>query len=234
MTGLSRRCTIRELGATFEGVLPEQIRLILKASKGASVEEQWYKIWDILFPNSVRPASIYQDNIESEDFSAFREFNQNEGLSFLMEFIREEGLILGHGPFEEELRESLRTGLDSMVTRFCSIHKSGIPGSQDSMAPGYRRRPRDVPPSRRIPRRANLTPSLDASHATTQRESNPDQYEGRASIMGHSNVIIGMDSWSALEVDEFNELYSEYADHGLGYSSANDLGEERKNQDEVR
>ncbi|RSL93519.1 hypothetical protein CEP52_013207 [Fusarium oligoseptatum] len=64
-----------------------------KKSKGTT-EEQWYAIWEILFPEERRPLSIYVDSDQSPDFVLLREFSQRQGVSILHERIRATGRIL--------------------------------------------------------------------------------------------------------------------------------------------
>ncbi|RSL47481.1 hypothetical protein CEP54_013377 [Fusarium duplospermum] len=82
-------------------------------SKGTT-EEQWYAIWDILFPSESRPLSIYIDSEQSEDFVGLREFSQREGLSILHDRIRATGQILRPDVSEQTVRDTLRHALDSL------------------------------------------------------------------------------------------------------------------------
>ncbi|RSM06168.1 hypothetical protein CDV31_009265 [Fusarium ambrosium] len=105
-------CTPRPL-ARLDGISPEQSLELMKKSKG-TVEEQWYVIWEILFPGERRPLSIYVDSGQSADFVLLREFSQREGVSILYDRIRATGRVLRSDVSEQEVRDTLRQALDSL------------------------------------------------------------------------------------------------------------------------
>ncbi|RSL91164.1 hypothetical protein CEP51_000398 [Fusarium floridanum] len=84
-----------------------------KKSKGTT-EEQWYAIWEILFPEERRPLSIYVDSDQSPDFVLLREFSQRQGVSILHERIRATGRILRSDVSEQEVVNTLGQALDSL------------------------------------------------------------------------------------------------------------------------
>lgn len=108
---LSRSCE-RDPLESLEGISTIQSRKLSQKSKGTT-EEQWYAIWDILFPSESRPLSIYIDSDQSADFVLLREFSQREGVSILHDRIRATGRILRPDVPEQEVRDILRQALDS-------------------------------------------------------------------------------------------------------------------------
>ncbi|KAF7539252.1 hypothetical protein G7Z17_g12458 [Cylindrodendrum hubeiense] len=50
-----------------------------RANQKQSEEEQWYEIFNLLFPDTERPSSPYMINSLSEDMSSFREFVERQG-----------------------------------------------------------------------------------------------------------------------------------------------------------
>ncbi|KAK7947152.1 uncharacterized protein PG986_011473 [Apiospora aurea] len=58
----------------FEGVTEEQKeRLMQKKGHNKSHEEQWFLIWDIVFPGTRRPSSVYRYNPQEEAVMLLRE-----------------------------------------------------------------------------------------------------------------------------------------------------------------
>ena len=108
---------VRGPTARLDGILPQQSRQLSRKCKG-SIEQQWFSIWDILFPGEQRPSSVYIDSDQSEDFCLFREFSQRDGLDVLLDELRANGLAIQPGITEEDLRDTLRRGLDSMFEHF--------------------------------------------------------------------------------------------------------------------
>ena len=60
--------------------------------RSISEEEQWYKIFEILFPDHPRPCSPYLDSELSDEINAFKDFASNEARSVLRERMALEGL----------------------------------------------------------------------------------------------------------------------------------------------
>jgi hypothetical protein len=50
-----------------------------KSDSDTSEEDKWYKIWDILFPQQAKPASIYIDTNLALEMRQFREYCDNRG-----------------------------------------------------------------------------------------------------------------------------------------------------------
>ncbi|KAK4211297.1 hypothetical protein QBC37DRAFT_14602 [Rhypophila decipiens] len=104
--------------AKLEGISQTQSKQLLKKSKG-TLENQWFAMWDILFPTEPRPLSIYIDSDQSKDFCLMREFSQRQGVSILQDEIRASGLLLRPGISDQALHRVLSRGLDYMFEHFC-------------------------------------------------------------------------------------------------------------------
>lgn len=74
----------------FEGISDEQkYRLKRSGGRGATPEQQWFDIWDILFPGKQKPSSIYLGNVMEETLSYIRNRCQGEDLENMISTIRE-------------------------------------------------------------------------------------------------------------------------------------------------
>ncbi|KAK1993628.1 hypothetical protein LX36DRAFT_673699 [Colletotrichum falcatum] len=85
----ARRCEVVERGhiADHEGLTAERMRQVSKrADPRHSEEEQWFVVWDIVFPNTPRPSSAYIDGALSEDVCNLREFFTNAGNDIVLDF----------------------------------------------------------------------------------------------------------------------------------------------------
>ncbi|OTB17740.1 hypothetical protein K445DRAFT_9597 [Daldinia sp. EC12] len=72
----SSPCPIKN-SQDLEGVTADQVELLRRASKflrSISDEEKWYRIWDILFPDILRPASPYYEDGMQVPLGLIREF----------------------------------------------------------------------------------------------------------------------------------------------------------------
>jgi hypothetical protein len=85
------------------------------------VEEQWYAIWDIIFPGAERPASPYIDGVLSEEILSFQEFYQTRGPAILREALRES--FMDNTSMQEVQQYSdlvLRAALDRILDEWLS------------------------------------------------------------------------------------------------------------------
>jgi hypothetical protein len=81
--------------AHWEGVSEAQRRqLQKKVPAKMSEQEQWFTIWDIIFPGFPRPQSPYIDSELSEELSAFRDFATGQGPGVLLDHLRTAGYAL--------------------------------------------------------------------------------------------------------------------------------------------
>ena len=70
----ARSCPLRS-PRSVEGLTEQQSSALQRrVDRRLSDEEQWYCMWDIIFPNSPRPLTPYIDSDLSEDLAEFREF----------------------------------------------------------------------------------------------------------------------------------------------------------------
>ena len=68
----------------LDGILhQQQSQLSRKSNPKLSEEEQWFAIWDILFPDRPRPTSAYRDADISEELCSFREYCRSHGTALL-------------------------------------------------------------------------------------------------------------------------------------------------------
>lgn len=71
----------RQPDARLDALSIIQSKLLSRHSRRyGSVEEQWYAMWDIIFPGQPWPLSIYMVADQSEDRAMFREFAYREGM----------------------------------------------------------------------------------------------------------------------------------------------------------
>ncbi|KAH6955764.1 hypothetical protein BKA56DRAFT_681224 [Ilyonectria sp. MPI-CAGE-AT-0026] len=133
---LEASCTRGPL-ARLEGVSQSQKKQLSSRSKG-SVEEQWYAMWNILFPGRRRPSSIYIDSDQSEDFCRIKEFSQREGVIILRHQLQTSGIFSTSGVSDDQLEETIRKGMSSMFQAFC-------PGTLSTATRGSARSDRNEP-----------------------------------------------------------------------------------------
>ncbi|KAJ2902700.1 hypothetical protein MKZ38_000210 [Zalerion maritima] len=88
----ARSCPLRS-PRLVEGLTEQQSRLLQRrVDRRLSDEEQWYCMWDIIFPGIPRPLSPYVDHDLSEDLAEFREFTaSDEAAGIFQEYLASHG-----------------------------------------------------------------------------------------------------------------------------------------------
>lgn len=88
-------CEVRA-HAQFDGITEQQRKALAQyPSRGKSIEDQWYDMWDTIFPNERRPKSVYVGDYLEETLALFRSFWNNrrsEIVSSIVETSPLEGL----------------------------------------------------------------------------------------------------------------------------------------------
>ncbi|KAK3377969.1 hypothetical protein B0H63DRAFT_231585 [Podospora didyma] len=148
--------------ATLDGITHQQQRKLSRRSKKTLDEsEQWFVIWDDLFPRQGRPSSPYMDADLSEDVYRYRRYVQRTGHEVLTEELRRRGILLSlqqedtdadMAVREKAVREALRISLDLMLSDWLSSRSAGEASSASSElreplpCPKRQKRPRSPRP----------------------------------------------------------------------------------------
>ncbi|KAF5640186.1 hypothetical protein F25303_7212 [Fusarium sp. NRRL 25303] len=122
---LERSCT-RGPSAKLEGISQQQKNQLSLKSKG-SVEQQWYTVWSILFPDMEPPATIYIYSTQSEDFCRIQEFVLREGVAIMMDELESNGLVVRPDASNQLLRSTVQR---AMVSIFRSYSVRRQPSSE--------------------------------------------------------------------------------------------------------
>lgn len=112
--------------AQLDGISHRQHRELSKKSKpNLAKSEQWFAIWDIVFPHHPRPSSAYVDPALSEDLCQFREYVQSRGSTMLVDELHANGFV---SVSQEEtglhLQRVIANGINMMFEEWLSNHSS--------------------------------------------------------------------------------------------------------------
>ncbi|KAI1035235.1 hypothetical protein LB504_006018 [Fusarium proliferatum] len=113
---LERSCT-RGPSAKLEGISQQQKNQLSLKSKG-SVEQQWYTVWSILFPDMEPPATIYIYSTQSEDFCRIQEFALREGVAIMMDELESNGLVVRPDASNQLLRSTVQRAMESIFRSY--------------------------------------------------------------------------------------------------------------------
>ncbi|KAK1705867.1 hypothetical protein BDP67DRAFT_387402, partial [Colletotrichum lupini] len=115
-------CLLNETGA-LDGISHEQSRnLHRKSAPGQTDENQWFAIWDILFPGKTKPRSAYMNPDMCEELSAFQEHLNYNAAQIVQDSLETAG-FLWHLTTEEEsqnLRRVVNEALYAMQQEWIS------------------------------------------------------------------------------------------------------------------
>jgi hypothetical protein len=98
-----------------------------KSQKNASVEEQWFAIWDILFPGHQKPSTVYVDTDLAQIMRQFREHCESQGPTMIAELVESDPAWLSFDTIEEQrriLRSSIAQGIANLFDDWCMNNSS--------------------------------------------------------------------------------------------------------------
>ncbi|KAF6817944.1 hypothetical protein CSOJ01_02081 [Colletotrichum sojae] len=133
----ARRCLVVERrGPFFSGGLTRAQRLEVsrRANPKESEEEQWFAIWDVIFPGEPRPASAYVDAEMSQDLCAYREFHAREGADILLAYLAACDPVLAERSASHD-RAVLSRALDSIYDHWAARRGLRAPPDVDLPTP---------------------------------------------------------------------------------------------------
>lgn len=131
-------CQLAPEGRTLDGITHRQSRgLSRKANADLSEEQQWFEIWDIVFPGKPRPESAYLDSAFAMQVCLFREHCARHAEPLLAQNLRAAGLLDERrvaADQEQLLRRVISESLDSVCDTFSmnTSSDSGIGRSRNS------------------------------------------------------------------------------------------------------
>lgn len=64
-----------------------------RCTSGLSEEDQWFLVFDIVFPGCARPKSPYVDPLLTEELRSFQDFQASEGPRIVTDYFRRRGLL---------------------------------------------------------------------------------------------------------------------------------------------
>ncbi|KAI2633553.1 hypothetical protein GGS26DRAFT_553858 [Hypomontagnella submonticulosa] len=105
----------------LDGVSRQQhLRLSRKSNSRHSEEEQWFSIWDVLFPGSERPGSAYVEFGFSEDLCSYREYSHDRAVAAVVEGLQASGFVAAEvqNTMMEEVRRVVADRLDSVFEQW--------------------------------------------------------------------------------------------------------------------
>ncbi|KAI0378887.1 hypothetical protein F5Y04DRAFT_283548 [Hypomontagnella monticulosa] len=112
----------------------QQQRLSRKSNPRHSEEEQWFSIWDILFPGSERPSSAYTEFGLSEDLCSYREYSHGRVMAAVVDGLQAGGLLApgAQGTTLEEVRRVIADQLDSVFEQWLATPSFSSPSDTTS------------------------------------------------------------------------------------------------------
>ncbi|KAJ3576524.1 hypothetical protein NPX13_g3674 [Xylaria arbuscula] len=137
----------------IDGVSDDQQKILQRRSNSTQpVEEQWYFLWETLFPAFDRPANIYLDEVYSNQIICLREFMNTEGAAIFRNFVNAHGGISWKPPANEtdvdRFKESVfREVLDRVFKGWSDHCTTGVADPRQASTPALPARASATTPS---------------------------------------------------------------------------------------
>ncbi|KAH8648666.1 hypothetical protein BX600DRAFT_555110 [Xylariales sp. PMI_506] len=188
-------CTVSAV-VKIEGISEKQQKqLSQRVSSRMSEEDQWFTVFDILFPGHPHPRSPYLDRELSEQMQIFRDFLLVQGRIILSDFLESRGTLIWNAPPDESNLEAfqartLADGLQLIFDRFtASSSADGPPSSNDSTSP-------------------NTFQSNDSGIGmSSSRTTLTEIYTGQDSATESPNTVLGAPTTAVTSITTHNRLH---------------------------
>ncbi|CAI4215866.1 unnamed protein product [Parascedosporium putredinis] len=170
----------------FEGISIRQSRALSRKSNHAlSQEQQWFAIWDIVYPGMKRPSSAYIDSDLAEELCAFRDYYQDQGTSVIMASLDSNATWeMSSEERNSNVRRIIREALNQIYERWVSTRRDGLANpclrSQPSSTPGTYE---FQTPELQLPK-VPATPELSQGQSLHHPASSPSVAEFREGGLG--------------------------------------------------
>ncbi|KAH7141027.1 hypothetical protein EDB81DRAFT_799325 [Dactylonectria macrodidyma] len=130
---ISERSCLSQEPSTLEGISYDQRQQLSKKSNPNITEEgQWFVIWDIIFPESLKPTSAYLDTGLSVEMRLFREYSQTHGPVMIREQILASPYNMRQGSLEEQQSALDRVIAEGITRLFETWRSAQSTGSRPS------------------------------------------------------------------------------------------------------
>lgn len=126
-----RGCSLQDQ-VNYEGISEDQSRqLTRKVDRRLAEEQQWFSVWDIVFPDVPRPASAYLGNQVEESMVMIHDFWDANGKALVSHALWERGLIPEPNVSDDEgeLESFLAETLESVVEELLASCRAQIAAS---------------------------------------------------------------------------------------------------------
>lgn len=134
---IARRDCDRREGTEPEGVTTEQQTLLeRRVDKKLSKEEQWYSIYEALFPGKPKPNNPYIENGLSTEFLAFQTFMATTGLSIVEQRAREY-ITPSLMPHQEDVLAFSQNLFQQAIPEILQRYETSRPARNNSPDSGY-------------------------------------------------------------------------------------------------
>ncbi|KAJ3546448.1 hypothetical protein NM208_g1991 [Fusarium decemcellulare] len=111
----AQQCEVREYIAP-PGITPEQERRLRpRGSQNKSESEQWFEMYEILFPHAKKPKSAYLNGELSEDVESLQEFLERCGPAMVVEKLKESNVVaqdVDNQVLQEQIQNAFSNAFD--------------------------------------------------------------------------------------------------------------------------
>ena len=153
------KCSYRDPSTSDRMSHPQRGQLGRKSDGNASVEDQWFAIWEIIFGQHPRPSSIYLDANLTRQMLQFRTYCCLRGPTLLREHIESDSAWIQPETAEEERQTYLeRVILQGLNSLFEDWHSSDSLGSASPVrgTPNQQQQENETPTSTMVHRRLEI------------------------------------------------------------------------------
>lgn len=165
------------------------VALSQRMDQSLALHEQWYKIWEIVFPGDKRPVTPYLDPTLGQDINIYQEFLMGHGLNSMVARLGE--TIIKDQQQLQSLQNIMPYLIREVTEAFTtSYHREASTSGSNT---GFRHSAPPEPPLQIYPPVEHaITPTANSSAATTLQEETPEiQIASETEIPSPSTALHG-------------------------------------------
>lgn len=113
---IARTCSPNSMPVVHGITEAQKKKLGERCTTGVSEEDQWFLVFDIVFPGCARPKSPYVNPLLTEELRSFQDFQASEGPQIVTDYFRRRGLL--HELDDATLDQLLADALERITDRW--------------------------------------------------------------------------------------------------------------------
>jgi len=203
------RSCVDRISTPIEGVSEAQWRQLEKrVPPKMTEEEQWYTVFEILFPGQQRPQSAYIDHDLSEELCAFEDFSEREGPKIISDRLQAAGFV-HEGESDALLHSTIAEGIQTIAEHWSILQATERSENYEENGDDRNKRASGAQPLVGQELEVHATHSILGANTPLQNQAQIESRAGSSAIADvlhqSENYVGGFEQWPLAIPNPFDE-----------------------------